>query len=81
MNGSTAAPAARREASSFLVGSAIYKGRYRRVNGEWKIARTECGRILELVEPIRPELALTEHYLGKHGRKGAECGDISHLVT
>jgi SnoaL-like domain len=69
------------ERNVLTIGSALYKDRYKRVNGEWKIARTEYDRILELVEPIRPELTLSEHYLAKHGRKGAERGDISHLIT
>ena len=69
------------ERNVLTIGSALYKDRYKRVDGAWKIARTEYDRILELVEPIRPELTLSEHYLGKHGRKGAARGDISHLIT
>ena len=69
------------ERNVLTIGSALYKDRYKRVDGAWKIARTEYDRILELVEPIRPELTLSEHYLAKHGRKGAARGDISHLIT
>jgi hypothetical protein len=69
------------ERDALTIGSALYKDRYTRIDGAWKIARTEYDRVLELVEPIRPELALTEHYLAKHGRKGAARGDISHLIT
>jgi hypothetical protein len=61
-------------------GSAIYRDRYERQNGEWKIVRTEYDRIMELVEPIRPEMQLTVHYLSKVGRKPHERTDISSLI-
>lgn len=69
------------ERNDVTTGSAIYRDRYRRVDGEWKIAQTEYDRIMEVVEPIRPGMQITTHYLAKVGRKPHERSDISHLIT
>jgi len=69
------------EWKTITIGSAIYRDVYRRVDGMWKIAETEYDRIMEVVEPLRPGMKLTAHYLAKHGRQQHERGDISHLIT
>lgn len=69
------------ERNDVTTGSAIYRDQYRRVDGEWKIARTEYDRIMEVVEPIRPGMQITTHYLAKVGRKPHERSDIGHLIT
>ena len=69
------------ERNNITIGSAIYKDQYRREDGVWKIARTEYDRIMEIVEPIRPGMEITTHYLAKVGRKPHERTDISHAIT
>jgi hypothetical protein len=62
-------------------GSAIYKDRYRREDGRWKIAHTEYDRILEVVRKLTPDETVTAHYLATAGLKPHERTDISHLIT
>jgi len=62
------------------VGTAIYRDRYRREDGVWRIARTEYDRVMEIVSPIDPDARLTAHLLGRAGRKPEERSDISHLI-
>lgn len=69
------------ERNDVTTGSAIYRDRYVRVDGAWKIARTEYDRIMEVVEPIRPEMKITVHHLATTGRRREQRGDISHLIT
>lgn len=69
------------ERQQITAGSAFYRDKYLRVDGEWKIAHTEYDRIMEVVEPIRPGMQITTHYLAKVGRKPHERSDISHLIT
>lgn len=69
------------ERNDITAGSAIYRDQYARIDGEWKMTRTEYDRIMEVVEPIRPDMKITNHYLAKAGRKKHERGDISHLIT
>ena len=69
------------ERKEVTTGTAIYRDRYRREGDTWKISHTEYDRIMEVVEPIRPEMKLTVHYLAETGRKASERGDISHLIT
>jgi hypothetical protein len=69
------------ERNDITAGSAIYRDRYARIDGEWKITRTEYDRIMEVVEPIRPGMKITNHYLATAGRKKHERGDIGHLIT
>lgn len=60
-------------------GSAIYRDVYRREGGQWKIARTEYDRVVEVVRPLDDE-RITAHHLGTAGRKPDERTDISHLI-
>ena len=69
------------ERQDVTTGSAIYHDRYRRVDGQWKIAHTEYDRIAEVVRPLTPDMNITAHHLAKAGRKAHERGDISHLIT
>ena len=69
------------EAGTYTAGSAIYKDAYRRVDGRWKIARTEYDRVIELITPLAAETRITSHYLAKVGRKPHERTDISHLIS
>jgi len=63
------------------TGSAIYRDRYRREDGRWKISHTEYDRIIELVRPLAPDEQITAHHLGKVGLKPHERADISHFIT
>jgi len=67
--------------NDITIGSAIYRDQYIRQDGIWQIARTEYDRVMELVEPLRPEMKITQHYLAKVGRKPHERTDISHAIT
>lgn len=67
--------------NDITTGSAIYRDRYRREDGVWKIARTEYDRITEVVRPLTPEMKITVHHLAKVGRKREDTGDVSHLIT
>jgi hypothetical protein len=69
------------ERKDVTTGTAIYRDRYRRVDGQWKIARTEYDRIMEVVQPLTDAMQITVHHLGKVGRKLEDCSDISHLIT
>lgn len=68
------------ERGDHTFGSAIYRDRYRREGGQWKVARTEYDRVIEVVQPIRPDTRITEHMLAKTGLKPAERTDITHLI-
>ena len=61
-------------------GAAIYRDRYRREDGRWKIAYTEYDRVFEIVRPIRADERLTAHHLATVGRKPHERTDTSHLI-
>lgn len=69
------------ERRDVTTGTAIYRDRYRREGGQWKIERTEYDRIMEVVQPLTDAMNITVHHLGKVGRKAEDCGDISHLIT
>ncbi len=69
------------ERNNVTSGSAIYRDRYRREDGTWKIENTEYDRIMEVVEPIRADAQITAHYLAKKGRKPHERGDITSAIT
>ena len=62
------------------IGSAIYRDLYRREDGEWRIARTEYDRVIEVTSPLSPEARITSHHLAKAGRQPHERADISHLI-
>jgi bile-acid 7alpha-dehydratase len=51
------------------IGSALYRDRYVRLDGVWKIRTTQYERIFEIVEPIEKRPNLTAHWLGLHGKK------------
>lgn len=61
-------------------GSAIYRDRYRRDGGQWKIAHTEYDRIIEVIRPLSEDEQISAHHLAKVGRKPHERRDISHLI-
>lgn len=69
------------EHQSHTIGSAIYRDRYRREDGVWKIARTEYDRVFEMIRPLSADAQITSHHLAKAGRKPAERSDISHLIS
>jgi hypothetical protein len=50
-------------AGTILDGSGIYRDRYTKVDGEWKIQHTGYMRIYERVEPYERRPNLTSHYL------------------
>ncbi|TCJ37029.1 nuclear transport factor 2 family protein [Parafrankia sp. BMG5.11] len=61
-------------------GTAIYRDRYRREDGTWKIAHTEYDRVVEIVYPRDQSAQITAHWLGRTGLKPEERSDISHLI-
>lgn len=61
-------------------GSAIYRDRYCREQGVWKIAHTEYDRVIEVVQPIDPNSMVTVHHLARVGLKPEERSDISHMI-
>ena len=62
-------------------GSAIYRDRYRREGGTWKIAHTEYDRVIELIRPLGDDERITAHHLAVAGRKPHERTDIGHLIS
>lgn len=66
---------------SHTIGSAVYTDLYRRVDGVWKLAKTEYDRVFELVGPLDPNWKVTCHHLAKAGRKPEEVQDVSHLIS
>lgn len=62
-------------------GSAIYRDRYRREGGAWKIAHTEYDRVIELMRPLGEDERVTAHHLSVTGRKPHERTDIGHLIS
>jgi hypothetical protein len=69
------------EARSQTVGSAIYRDRYLRVDGQWKIAHSEYDRIIELVGPMGSDTNVVVQWLATRGLKPAEREDIRHLIS
>lgn len=55
-------------AKLFTTGTAFYHDRYRKVDGQWRIASTRYTRHYEIVTPMETLPNITVHYLGKHGR-------------
>lgn len=62
-------------------GSAIYRDEYRRVDGQWKLSRTEYDRVIEFVDKLPADVEIKSHLLGRTGRKPEERGDISHMIS
>ncbi|HZO10089.1 MAG TPA: nuclear transport factor 2 family protein [Myxococcota bacterium] len=53
----------------FLMGTAVYKDRYRKVDGRWRIEYGEYERVYELTEILPRKPHFTAHWLGRHGRE------------
>jgi hypothetical protein len=51
------------------AGSSFYIDKYVKHDGRWLIRKAIYTRLFERVGPIEPELKLTAHYLGEHGKK------------
>ena len=68
------------EHGTHTFGSAIYKDLYRRVEGTWRIARTEYDRIMEVTLPIDPAAQFTAHHLAKVGLKPDQREDIARMI-
>lgn len=45
--------------NTLLNGSAIYEDHYIKVEGQWRIQRTGYKRLLEMIEPLNPQLNIT----------------------
>ena len=69
------------EVGSQTIGSAIYKDRYRRENGEWIIAHTEYDRIIELNSKVGQETVISAQYLANVGLRPEQRQDISRLIS
>ncbi|MBS0511840.1 MAG: nuclear transport factor 2 family protein [Proteobacteria bacterium] len=52
----------------FTTGSAFYHDRYRKVDGQWRIASTRYERHYEIDTPLEKLPDIAVHYLGRHGR-------------
>jgi uncharacterized protein (TIGR02246 family) len=63
------------------AGTAIYRDRYKRVDGRWLIAATEYDRVIEVIEPLSPEVQVTHQHLARHGLKPHEREDISMYLS
>lgn len=50
-------------------GTALYRDRYVKRDGEWKIAYSSYERIYEIVSPLNDTPNITAHWLAQHGRK------------
>ena len=68
------------ERQDHTYGTAIYRDRYRREQGVWKIAHTEYDRIMEVVQPFDANAQITVHHLAKVGLKPEQRSDISHMI-
>jgi hypothetical protein len=53
----------------FLMGTGIYRDRYRKVDGRWLIEYGVYHRVYEVTEILTKKPHFTAHYLGEHGRK------------
>jgi bile-acid 7alpha-dehydratase len=53
----------------FLMGTGIYRDRYRKVDDEWKIEYGEYERVYEVTEILPRVPHFTAHYLAQHGKK------------
>ena len=69
------------ESRSHTVGTAIYRDSYRREDGQWKIARTEYDRVIELVSPLSPDSVVSSHMLKTNGLRPEQRADIRHLIS
>jgi SnoaL-like domain len=68
-------------ARSQTTGSAIYRDKYRRVDGAWKIAHSEYQRIIELTGPMDAHTQVSVQWLATRGLQPDEMEDIRHLIS
>ena len=52
----------------FLMGTGLYRDRYRKDNGRWRIEYGEYERMYEMTETLERAPHFTAHYLAKHGK-------------
>lgn len=69
------------EAGIKTEGTALYQDEYVKEDGEWKIARSEYDRVIEMVSPLDSNVNVTAHYLSKKGRTADQLTDISHMLS
>lgn len=69
------------ERKDLTTGTALYRDRYRREDGVWKIAHTEYDRITEIVRALPEHWKIEMNLLATTGRKAADRSDIAHLIT
>lgn len=50
-------------------GSALYRDRYRKQDGVWKIAYASYERVYEIVTPFTEPPNVTAHWLARHGHR------------
>lgn len=50
-------------------GTALYRDKYRKENGVWKICHTGYHRVFEIVEPVKEPINFTYRHLATAGRK------------
>lgn len=50
-----------------LYGTAFYRDKYLKVDGQWKIFYSQFHRLYEIYEPIKERPNVTYHYLATHG--------------
>lgn len=50
-------------------GTALYRDRYLKRDGQWLIQHASYSRIFEIVTPVTEKPNLTAHYLAAHGRQ------------
>ncbi len=50
-------------------GSALYRDRYVKQDGRWKIQFASYERIFEIVTPFEQPPNITAHWLAKHGKR------------
>ncbi|SNS70709.1 SnoaL-like domain-containing protein [Sphingomonas laterariae] len=62
-------------------GTAIYRDQYRRVDGKWKLARTEYDRVIEFVDTFPADVEIKSNMLAKQGLKPADRTDISNMIS
>jgi len=62
------------------MGCLIYRDRYVRREGGWKIAHTEYDRVWEAFEPLRAGIEITAHSLARAGLQRGQRRDIGHLL-
>jgi len=53
----------------FLIGTGLYRDRYVKLDGRWRIRHAEYERVYEVTEILPRPPHLTAHYLGKHGKQ------------